>query len=135
MRNSEFHLFFLFHFFISSFLLLSFFIETSDCVFLDGDLLTEPYFIGRILELSEDGQMRVNWFHRSKDIPQYKKIKGIGVGSAKVTNPRVLLATMHWDWNPVESVRGKCCIKHMSEVWKDVEGFFFLLLKDIACWQ
>lgn len=54
--------------------------------------------------------IRVNWYYRPKDIQR------------KVTDTRVLFASMHSDCCPLASIRGKCYILHRSEV-KDVDEF------------
>ena len=54
--------------------------------------------------------IRVNWYYRPKDIQR------------KVTDTRVLFASMHSDSCPLAAVRGKCFISHRSEV-KDVDEY------------
>ncbi|KAI5776511.1 PHD finger and BAH domain protein [Geopyxis carbonaria] len=48
--------------------------------------------------------LRVNWYYRPKDIQR------------KVTDTRVLFASMHSDTCPLSSIRGKCYIRHRSEI-------------------
>lgn len=48
--------------------------------------------------------VRVNWYYRPKDIQR------------KVTDTRVLFASMHSDCCPLNSIRGKCYIAHRSEI-------------------
>jgi hypothetical protein len=48
--------------------------------------------------------LRINWFYRPKDI------------SRSVQDTRLLFATMHSDTCPLTSLRGKCQIKHKSEI-------------------
>lgn len=48
--------------------------------------------------------LRINWFYRPKDIGR------------KVQDTRAVFATMHSDTCPLTSLRGKCCIKHKSEI-------------------
>lgn len=48
--------------------------------------------------------LRVNWFYRPKDI------------SRSVHDTRLVFATMHSDTCPLTSLRGKCQIKHKSEI-------------------
>jgi hypothetical protein len=54
--------------------------------------------------------IRVNWYYRPKDIQR------------KVTDTRVLFASMHSDCCPLNAIRGKCYIRHRSEV-EDVDEF------------
>jgi len=84
---------------------------------MESEIQNEPYYIARIMEISNneetDGserEVRVNWFQRSKDIPKNRKVKGLE------QNTKIVLATMHWDWNPIGSIKGKCYIKHLQEV-------------------
>lgn len=48
--------------------------------------------------------LRVNWYYRPRDIQR------------KVTDTRVVFASMHSDTCPLTSLRGKCRILHRSEV-------------------
>lgn len=72
----------------------------------------EPYYIGRIMELLHKGNdpakpvdaLRVNWFYRPKDL------------SRKAQDTRQLFATMHSDIVPLNTLRGKCVVKHRSEI-------------------
>lgn len=48
--------------------------------------------------------LRLNWYYRPRDI------------SRKAVDTRQLFASMHSDVSPLTSVRGKCQIKHKSEV-------------------
>lgn len=48
--------------------------------------------------------IRVNWYYRPRDI------------NRKVTDTRVVFATMHSDICPLTSLRGKCRILHRSEI-------------------
>ncbi len=48
--------------------------------------------------------LRVNWYYRPRDIQR------------KVTDTRVVFASMHSDSCPLTSLRGKCRILHRSEV-------------------
>lgn len=47
--------------------------------------------------------IRVNWYYRPREIPR------------KVTDTRLVFATMHSDTCPITSLRGKCQILHRSE--------------------
>ena len=46
-------------------------------------------------------QARIAWYNRPKDVI-----------SRKNHDPRLLVATMHSDLNPVSSIRGKCTVTH-----------------------
>lgn len=48
--------------------------------------------------------LRLNWYYRPKDIGR------------KVNDTRQVFASMHSDISPLTSLRGKCQIKHKSEV-------------------
>lgn len=48
--------------------------------------------------------LRINWFYRPKEI------------SRKAQDTRLVFATMHSDTCPLSSLRGKCQIKHRSEI-------------------
>ena len=48
--------------------------------------------------------LRVNWYYRPRDI------------NRRVTDTRLLFASMHSDTCPLTSLRGKCQILHRSEV-------------------
>lgn len=48
--------------------------------------------------------LRMNWYYRPKDIGR------------PVTDTRQIFASMHSDMSPLASLRGKCTIKHKSEI-------------------
>lgn len=48
--------------------------------------------------------IRVNWFYRPKDIAR------------KSQDTRMLFATMHSDISPLNTLRGKCTVKHKAEI-------------------
>jgi hypothetical protein len=48
--------------------------------------------------------LRINWYYRPKDIGR------------KVQDTRLVFATMHSDICPLTSLRGKCQIRHKSEI-------------------
>lgn len=48
--------------------------------------------------------IRINWFYRPKDIGR------------KVQDTRMLFATMHSDISPLNTLRGKCTVKHKAEI-------------------
>jgi hypothetical protein len=83
-----------------------------DNVYLVCEPPGEPYYLCRIMEFLHRGgdiqkpvdSLRVNWFYRPKDI------------SRSVQDTRLLFATMHSDTCPLTSLRGKCQIKHKSEI-------------------
>ncbi|ORX43732.1 hypothetical protein BCR36DRAFT_260492, partial [Piromyces finnis] len=85
----------------------------------------EAYYLGRIMEFVKDQngaitQAKIAWYFRPKDI----------LGKKKSFHPRLLLATMHYDINPISSIRGKCIIKHSSliddlEAYKQREDTFY----------
>ena len=52
-------------------------------------------------------ELRVNWYYRPRDIQR------------KATDSRVVFASMHSDTSSLSSLRGKCYIKHRSEVTVD----------------
>ncbi len=52
----------------------------------------------------ENFMVRVNWFYRPRDI------------SRRANDSRLLYATMHSDICPLQSIRGKCTIKHKSDI-------------------
>lgn len=54
--------------------------------------------------------VRVNWYYRPKDIGR------------KVNDTRLVFATMHSDISPLTSLRGKCQIRHKSEI-QNMEEF------------
>jgi hypothetical protein len=54
--------------------------------------------------------LRLNWYYRPKDIGR------------KVNDTRQVFASMHTDINPLTAIRGKCEIKHKSEI-QDMDAF------------
>jgi hypothetical protein len=48
--------------------------------------------------------LRVNWYYRPRDVQR------------TTSDTRLLYATMHSDPCPISSLRGKCTIKHRSEI-------------------
>lgn len=75
----------------------------------------ESYFIGRIIRIAVDPEgvptVLVGWFYRTRDVSMRRK-----------GDSRMLVATMHSDWNPVESIRGKCTIRHRQQI-PDLEAY------------
>lgn len=86
----------------------------SDHVYLVCEPPGEPYYLGRIMEFlhinNDPNQpidaLRLNWYYRPKDIGR------------KVNDTRQVFASMHSDISPLTALRGKCQIKHKSEVDK-----------------
>ena len=85
-----------------------------DHVYLVCEPPGEPYYLGRIMEflhVNNDSTqpidaLRLNWYYRPKDIGR------------KVNDTRQVFASMHSDISPLTALRGKCQIKHKSEVDK-----------------
>ncbi|KAE8148024.1 hypothetical protein BDV25DRAFT_159150 [Aspergillus avenaceus] len=84
----------------------------NDHVYLICEPPGEPYYLARIMEFlpSKDlpsgpiEAVRVNWYYRPRDIQR------------KVADTRLVFASMHSDTCPLTSLRGKCQIKHLSEI-------------------
>ncbi|KAG0133171.1 PHD finger and BAH domain protein [Tuber indicum] len=93
-------------------------LAVNDHIYLVCEPPGEPYYLARIMEFLHANNnsslpidsIRVNWYYRPKDIQR------------KVTDTRVLFASMHSDCCPLASIRGKCFISHRSEV-KDVDQY------------
>ncbi|KAL4808673.1 hypothetical protein BDV18DRAFT_88510 [Aspergillus unguis] len=72
----------------------------------------EPYYLARIMEFlpnknSPSGAieaLRVNWYYRPRDIHR------------NAADTRLVFASMHSDTCPLSSLRGKCQIRHSSEI-------------------
>ncbi|KAL5338986.1 hypothetical protein BJX70DRAFT_388234 [Aspergillus crustosus] len=72
----------------------------------------EPYYLARIMEFLPNKNtpsgpiemMRVNWYYRPRDIQR------------NAADTRLVFASMHSDTCPLTSLRGKCQIKHNSEI-------------------
>ena len=68
--------------------------------------------------------LRINWMYRPRDIGR------------KQTDTRLVFASMHSDTCPLTSLRGKCTIKHASEVQdidlyrKEKDAFYFSQMYD-----
>ena len=85
---------------------------SPDHIYLVCEPPGEPYYLARIMEFvhtKKDASqsidmIRVNWYYRPKDI------------NRKDPDTRVLFASMHSDTCPLSSIRGKCYIKHRSEI-------------------
>ncbi|KAF9633546.1 hypothetical protein BFW01_g4440 [Lasiodiplodia theobromae] len=79
----------------------------------------EPYYLCRIMEFlhvdsenpaSPVDSLRVNWFYRPRDVLRYNN------------DTRLVYGTMHSDICPLTSLRGKCTIRHRSEI-SDLDEF------------
>lgn len=68
--------------------------------------------------------IRVNWYYRPRDVQRFS------------TDTRLVFGTMHSDMCPLTSLRGKCTIKHRSEIddleayRKERDSFFFVQVFD-----
>ncbi|KAI9931605.1 putative PHD type zinc finger protein with BAH domain-containing protein [Aspergillus wentii] len=84
----------------------------NDHVYLICEPPGEPYYLARIMEFlpSKDRPsgpieaLRVNWYYRPRDIQR------------SVADTRLVFASMHSDTCPLTSLRGKCEIRHQSEI-------------------
>ncbi|KAM0743180.1 hypothetical protein ACQRIT_003357 [Beauveria bassiana] len=87
-------------------------LEANDHVYLVCEPPGEPYYLGRIMEFLHAQNdparpvdaVRINWFYRPKDIGR------------KVSDTRLVIATMHSDISPLAALRGKCQIRHRAEI-------------------
>ncbi|KAF2707523.1 hypothetical protein K504DRAFT_383392 [Pleomassaria siparia CBS 279.74] len=87
-------------------------LSVNDQVYLVCEPPGEPYYLCRIMEfIHVDGNpnsridsMRVNWFYRPRDVQRYNN------------DTRLVYATMHSDICPIASLRGRCTIKHRTEI-------------------
>ncbi|OGE49459.1 hypothetical protein PENARI_c021G06473 [Penicillium arizonense] len=72
----------------------------------------EPYYLARIMEFLPSKTkpngfieaLRVNWYYRPRDIQRHSP------------DTRFVFASMHSDTCPLSSLRGKCEIRHVSEI-------------------
>lgn len=68
--------------------------------------------------------LRVNWYYRPRDVQRFN------------SDTRLVYATMHSDMCPLTSLRGKCMIKHRSEIEsldeyrKHPDSFYFVQVFD-----
>ena len=68
--------------------------------------------------------LRVNWYYRPRDVQRFN------------SDSRLVYGTMHSDMCPITSLRGKCTIKHRSEVEdldayrKERDSFYFVQIFD-----
>ncbi|CDH49796.1 phd finger and bah domain-containing protein [Lichtheimia corymbifera JMRC:FSU:9682] len=88
-------------------------IAVNDHVYLQPEHLGECYYIGRVMEFCGGNakrrglQARIAWYNRPKDVM-----------GGRSYDPRLLVATMHSDLNPVSSIRGKCTVTHKHYIPK-----------------
>ena len=68
--------------------------------------------------------VRVNWYYRPRDVQRFS------------SDTRLVFGTMHSDMCPITSLRGKCTIKHRSEIEdldayrKERDSFFYVQVYD-----
>ncbi|KAL8862882.1 MAG: hypothetical protein Q9178_000824 [Gyalolechia marmorata] len=87
-------------------------LAVNDHVYLVCEPPGEPYYLARIMEFlhaKNDHKLpieslRVNWYYRPRDIGR------------KVTDTRVIFASMHSETCPITSLRGKCHIAHRHDI-------------------
>lgn len=87
-----------------------------DHVYMASEFTGESYYIGRVMEFGKltkgkPLQVRVGWYYRPKDVMARRN-----------HDPRLLVATMHSDMNPVSSIRGRCTVLHQSYI-KDMDSY------------
>ncbi|KAI8589130.1 hypothetical protein BDZ88DRAFT_396319, partial [Geranomyces variabilis] len=87
------------------------------------------YYVGRIMEFvkakspgKDTWFARMGWFYRPKDV--------LPGGAKKHHDPRLLLASMHTDLNPISTMRGTCDIRHVYHIkdleeWKSRDDTFY----------
>ncbi|KAK7522769.1 uncharacterized protein IWZ02DRAFT_253549 [Phyllosticta citriasiana] len=96
-------------------------LAVDDHVYLVCEPPGEPYYLCRIMEFLHANindpnapapvdSLRVNWYYRPRDVLRYNN------------DTRLVYGTMHSDICPIASLRGKCNIKHRSEI-DDLEEF------------
>ncbi|KAF2146814.1 uncharacterized protein K452DRAFT_241929 [Aplosporella prunicola CBS 121167] len=94
-------------------------LSVDDHVYLVCEPPGEPYYLCRIMEFlhvnsdnpnSPVDSIRVNWYYRPRDVLRYNN------------DTRLVYGTMHSDICPLTSLRGKCDIRHRSEV-ADLDEF------------
>ncbi|KAI9501925.1 hypothetical protein BX070DRAFT_183383, partial [Coemansia spiralis] len=105
-----------------------------DYVYMQPEYPEEPYYIGRVMEFAYSTptptstsansiqlRARLAWFQRPRDLP---------VTRVRAKDARLLVATMHSDLNPVSAIRGKCFVRHTSEIsdlssWKSKPDHYY----------
>ncbi|KAK5124127.1 hypothetical protein LTR85_001830 [Meristemomyces frigidus] len=108
-------------------------LAVNDHVYLVCEPPGEPYYLCRIMEFlhidsnnpnSPVDSMRVNWYYRPRDVQRFN------------SDTRLAYGTMHSDMCPITSLRGKCTIKHRSEIEdldayrKERDSFYFVQVFD-----
>ncbi|KAF9199294.1 putative PHD type zinc finger protein with BAH domain-containing protein [Haplosporangium sp. Z 27] len=81
-----------------------------------SEFIGESYYIGRVMEFGKQIkgkplQVRIGWFYRPKDVMARRN-----------HDPRLLVATMHSDMNPLSSIRGRCIVTHQSYI-EDLDSY------------
>ncbi|KAG0326963.1 putative PHD type zinc finger protein with BAH domain-containing protein [Dissophora globulifera] len=89
---------------------------SRDHVYMASEFIGESYYIGRVMEFGKQIkgkplQVRIGWFYRPKDVMARKN-----------HDPRLLVATMHSDMNPLTSIRGRCIVTHQAYI-KDLDAY------------
>ncbi|KAK5109797.1 hypothetical protein LTR62_006530 [Meristemomyces frigidus] len=94
-------------------------LAVNDHVYLVCEPPGDPYYLCRVMEFlhvnnddpnSPIDAIRVNWYYRPRDVQRFN------------SDTRLLYGTMHSDICPLASLRGKCIIKHRSEI-EDLEAY------------
>ncbi|SMY24628.1 unnamed protein product [Zymoseptoria tritici ST99CH_1A5] len=108
-------------------------LSVNDHVYLVCEPPGDPYYLCRIMEFlhvdtdnpnSPVDAIRVNWYYRPRDVQRFS------------SDTRLVFGTMHSDICPLTSLRGKCTIKHRSEIEdieayrKEPDSFFFVQVFD-----
>ncbi|KAJ3176521.1 putative PHD type zinc finger protein with BAH domain-containing protein [Geranomyces variabilis] len=103
--------------------------KVDEFAYLAPDAANEPYYVGRIMEFvkakspgKDTWFARMGWFYRPKDV--------LPGGAKKHHDPRLLLASMHTDLNPISTMRGTCDIRHVYHIkdldeWKSRDDTFY----------
>ncbi|KAF9307186.1 putative PHD type zinc finger protein with BAH domain-containing protein [Mortierella antarctica] len=91
-------------------------ISVNDHVYMASEFTGDSYYIGRIMEFGKQVkgkplQVRIGWFYRPKDVMARRN-----------HDPRLLVATMHSDLNPLASIRGRCVVTHQAYI-KDLDAY------------
>ncbi|KAF9093185.1 putative PHD type zinc finger protein with BAH domain-containing protein [Mortierella sp. GBA35] len=91
-------------------------ISVNDHVYMASEFIGESYYIGRVMEFGKQIkgkplQVRIGWFYRPKDVMARRNF-----------DPRLLIATMHSDMNPLTSIRGRCTVTHQAYI-KDLDAY------------
>ncbi|KAF2217497.1 hypothetical protein CERZMDRAFT_63663 [Cercospora zeae-maydis SCOH1-5] len=94
-------------------------LSVNDHVYLVCEPPGDPYYLCRIMEFlhvdsdnknSPVDSLRVNWYYRPRDVQRFS------------SDTRLVYGTMHSDMCPLTSLRGKCTIKHRSEI-EDLDAY------------